>query len=314
LDDKRDQLAGLLSDRPACASIVEAVLAVWPDHADFLLKSFRARPPAVLDASEAGAAASLRLIGPNLARFSEDYCWMCGEVREEELFFFREGRYRLSTFAEANEKVYSDHAFMSRYMNALLVSQTLWFNHSSILEMYLNRVIGGMESPFDYLEIGPGHGLMIHFAAQTPSCRSLEAWDVSPTSLAETRAALDKLTVAKPVTLTRTDILQAETPPGRYDLIVISEVLEHLERPDVALDFLRRVISDTGRLFANVPINSPAPDHIYLLRHPDEVRALVEKAGFRIEAAELFATQGVRLDRAITNQVSISAGILASPA
>ncbi len=119
---------------------------------------------------------------------------------------------------------------------------------------------------------------------------------MSAVSLGETRAALDTLGLSAPVALVETDILQAKRPDKKFDLIVISEVLEHLETPETALRFLRDCITDDGRIFINVPLNSPSPDHIYLFSSPDEVAALVEAAGFKVEQFSLFATQAKRIE------------------
>jgi SAM-dependent methyltransferase len=312
-DQKWDELRALVAERPNTARVLEFVVADWPDHAAYLLKSFQARSPAMLDATEAASGAVLKLIAGQEAKFAADYRWTCDHLRDEELFFHREGRYRLSTFAEANAEVYSDHEYMGHYVNGLLLTQLLWFNHVATFEMFLNEVLANSGEPFDYLEVGPGHGLMVYFAAQSPLCRTLEAWDVSAVSLRETRAALDTLGLIKPVSLVETDILQTEPPGRRFDLIVISEVLEHLEAPDVALRFLRGCIADGGRIFINVPLNSPSPDHIYLFSTPDDVRALVEGAGFEIDELSLFATQAKRIESALANRISVSAGVIARP-
>lgn len=308
------ELEAMLADRPETRAVVEALLEVWPDHAAYLLKSFKPRTSQMLDATEAAAAAARKLMAGGEARFAADYKWTCDQLRDEELFFHREGRYRLSTFAEADAEVYSNHDYMGRYVNGLLLSQLLWFNHVATFEMFLNRVIGAADKPFDYLEVGPGHGLMVYFAAAHPLSRSLEAWDFSEVSLRETRAALETLGAAKPVTYTQTDILKAKTSERRYDLIVISEVLEHLETPQTALKLLRQAIAPDGRIFINVPLNSPSPDHIYLLSDPEEVRELIEGAGFKIVSMELFATQGRKIESALNNRISVSAGVVAQPA
>lgn len=308
-----EALADLLAASPATREIVGAVLADWPDHAAYLTKSFAARSPEQMAATEEAAAAALRLIGDDAARFAHGYHWTCDRLRDEELFFHREGRYRLSTFAEADAEVYSNHDYMTPYVDGLLLTQILWYNHVATFEMFLNRVLGAADKPFSYLEVGPGHGLMVYCAARSPLSQSLEAWDVSPVSLRETRAALDRLGVDKPVSLVETDILQAVRPDKRFDLIVISEVLEHLERPQDALAFLRDVIAEDGRIFINVPLNSPSPDHIYLISTPEEARALVEEAGFAVDTIELYATQGRPVEKAVKNKVSVSVGMIARP-
>ena len=78
------------------------------------------------------------------------------------------------------------------------MSQVLWYNHIATFEMFLNRIVGNAEAPFNYLEVGPGHGLMTYFAARSPLAKTVEAWDVSSVSLRETRAALDRLGAVRP--------------------------------------------------------------------------------------------------------------------
>lgn len=310
----QDGLAELLADRPQTRAVIESVLSVWPEHAGYLQKSLQARNPAMLEATEAAASAVVRLTHGIERQVASDYRWTCDRLREEELFFHREGRYRLSTFDAAMAEVYSDHAYMARYVNGLLLTQVLWFNHVATFEMFLHRVLGAQTTPYDYLEVGPGHGLAVYFAAASPLSRHLEAWDVSAVSLRETRAALDKLGATKPVVLTEVDILKADRSERRFDLVVISEVLEHLERPDQALRFLHTALNDDGRIFINVPLNSPSPDHIYLLSSPEDVTDLVEGAGFAVESMELYATQAKRLEFALANRITVSAGLIARKA
>jgi 2-polyprenyl-3-methyl-5-hydroxy-6-metoxy-1,4-benzoquinol methylase len=110
------------------------------------------------------------------------------------------------------------------------------------------------------------------------------------------------------------DILSGAEPPSSADVIVISEVLEHLEQPATALALLRRVARPGATLFVNVPLNSPSPDHIFLLEHPDEVTAMVTGAGFAVEQMAMFATQGRDVEKALRQKVSVSVGVVARPA
>jgi hypothetical protein len=82
----------------------------------------------------------------------------------------------------------------------------------------------------------------------------------------------------------------------------------------VALAFLRKALRPEGRIFINVPLNSPSPDHIYLFSTPEELTAMVEAAGFRVVSTEMFATQGRKLAAAMANRISVSTGIIAVPA
>lgn len=311
VDERSRELFDLLSPLPATSAIAGCALKAWPEHAPYLLKSFSARSPAIDTIVEKAAGATALLMAGREDEVAADYRWTCDQLRDEELFFHREGRYRRSTFESAWADVYSNHSYMKRYVNGLLISQILWYNHAATFAMLVNNVLSARTTPFDYLEIGPGHGLMCYMAASLPNARSVEAWDVSAVSLEETRHALRTMGISRPISLREVDILAAKEPPATADIIVISEVLEHLERPDIALALLARSLAPGGMLFVNVPLNSPSPDHIYLLSHPDEVRKLVEGAGLVVQEMELFATQGQNIDKALRNKVSVSVGLVA---
>ena len=307
------ELQSLIADLPMTQKVVTAVLDIWPEHSTYLRKNFSRRSRQMLAATEEAATAAVRLMAGDEARFACAYQWTCDRLREEEIFFHREGRYRLTTFAEALSEVYSRPEFMAPYVDGLLLSQVLWYNHVGTFEMFINRVLGVTEHPFDYLEIGPGHGLMTWFAARHSLARNVEAWDVSATSLEKTRDALDRLGLVAPVTLREIDILAPTAPNTKVDIIVISEVLEHLETPEMALNFLRQVLHNDGRIFINVPLNSPSPDHIYLFAALSDIVEMVEAAGFRVIATEAFATQGHDVEKALRTRISVSTGLVAVP-
>ena len=195
-------------------------------------------------------------------------------VLEEEIEFRRSGHYRLSTFAEAERTVYSNRDIMTRYMDGLLLSQVLWANHIALLDYYVRDFLGGASAVSSHLEVGPGHGLLLFLASRVIS-GCVTGWDVSDTSLQKTRAALDRLGARSGLRLEKRNLVADEALTQPFDSVVISEVLEHLERPDTALATLRRRMSPGGRIFVNAPVNSPAIDHIYLFRTPEELVELV---------------------------------------
>lgn len=300
---------------PAIREIVDAVLGQWPSHEAALARGLGQLDQTELSALESVAARVKVLIGPDLEGYAKSYIWMCETFFEEEVYFRRNKKYRYSTFAEANSAVYQNEDFMQNYMQGLLISQVLWVNHAQST-LYFNRnFLKAVDREFNYLEIGPGHGLSLAEAAAHPLCRSATGWDVSPTSLAHTRASLDQLGVGQDCDLAEMDILTVpDHSSGNskvYDLAVISEVLEHVEDPVRALKALHRLIRVGGRLFVNMPINSPAPDHIYLLGKPDEVTDLVESAGFRIIEGANFPAAGHDLATAIARKFTVSCAVIA---
>jgi hypothetical protein len=69
---------------------------------------------------------------------------------------------------------------------------------------------------------------------------------------------------------------------NKSNVIVLGEILEHLEDPLKVLNKVSNHLSSGGLIWITIPINAPAIDHISLFRSKEEVFALVEKAGLEI--------------------------------
>ena len=91
-----------------------------------------------------------------------------------------------------------------------------------------------------------------------------------------------------------------------------SEVLEHLEDPAAALDVLGKLLAPGGRIFINVPANSPAPDHIYLFRNPEELVQMMEGLGFRVLQTFFAPITGATMERARRQELTISCVVIAT--
>ena len=300
-----------LASWPAMARIVGRLLHVWPEHRTYIEARYRDMEPAFEDRTEELAELALVSIGDEMDRYVSDYRWMCEAFLDEEIHFRRHGGYRLSTFEEAYEQVYSDPAIMDRYVRGILISQIVWMPHAQAFDTFRREFVDRADAGSRYLEVGPGHGFFLYFASRKPDIATLEAWDVSKSSIEETKKSLAALGAQREITITRQDILEAPARPESFDMAVISEVLEHLERPEIALKTLLASLRPGGRIFINAPVNSPAPDHIYLWRDTEEFEKFVTDQGFEIEQAWHFPVTGASLDRAKKKQLSISCVLIA---
>jgi 2-polyprenyl-3-methyl-5-hydroxy-6-metoxy-1,4-benzoquinol methylase len=292
--------------------LVQHQITVFPEHEAFLRDRFSSVSETGWFFIEEMAAKVLQIAGDRLDLICEDYRWLSGIILDEELQFRRTGRYRLSSFEQADRAVYSSPETMSRYMNGLLASQLWWRNHTEMLNYFRDDFIERNPVGFTHLEIGPGHGLFLYLAAASQRCGRAEAWDISDASISNTRHALNAMHLSRHVLIAKADLFDA--PDRQFTSIAFSEVLEHLERPADALAILHRLLTDDGRLFLNVPVNSPAPDHIYLFQTPEELLEMISDSGFSIEGSRLSACTGVTLDRARKLKLTISVGVVARKA
>ncbi len=303
---------------PNLGLLLDEVLRVWPGHAKALAKSIGERDPSLLHHTETLASAITRLepiIDGGRAKLAEDFRFLCERIiLPEELHFRRNGRYRLSRFEDALSEVYSDRPFMTRYMNGLLMSHVLWLNHARATQHYVERFLPGIRSGAEHLEIGPGHGLLLHLAAESGRVARLTGWDVAAASLDSSRHALAALGTTQGVSFECKDAFAAaslnDSDRGRFDSIVLSEVLEHLEQPAEALASLYQLCKPGGRVWINVPANSPAPDHLFLVQDIGEATALVEAAGFGIVETASYAMPGISVERAIRDKMTLNCVIV----
>jgi len=313
IDEPRTKLSARLRNRPSLSTIVDGVVGFWPDHTKFLSRSVASHSDEDLDILEGYSTDILRLIGSDLSRHIEHYKWMCTAFTKEAMHFLRTGEYRCKTFAEADVQVYSNRPFMMKYMDGLLVSQALWANHAKCAIYFKQKFLPRLKPGARYLEIGPGHGLFLAQAARVPAVSKAVAWDVSPESVEQARAAIATMGVSRPIDISQRNVMTASESLERFDAIVISEVLEHMEDPHAALRALRSIIAPNGELLVNVPVNSPAPDHIYLLRSPTEAQELVNSTGFEVIDHAPFPMTGYSLGEAVAQRATVSCMLIARP-
>lgn len=284
-------------------------LELTPGHTTFLLKRLAHVEPIEAILIERLARSILDLAYDDPTQYCLDYDWLTETVLEEELFFRRHGRYRHETLVEATAEVYSQSALMTRYMNGLLMSQLWWANHTRALLCYEEDFLAGAAGRC--LEIGPGHGLLMQLAART-GFESVEALDISETSLALTKAALLRMGVAADTgrfAFHSGDLFDPVIMApfaNRFDGVVFSEVLEHLDRPSEAMRILFDIMRPGGRLFLHVPVNSPAPDHLFLLRSPEEAESFVAGFGFEVRVVRFLPGANLTLEKAIRTESTIS--------
>ena len=279
-------------------------LNICPEQEKLFERRFAGEDAASLTHLEWLAGNVAKLIAGAEHDFLDDYRWLCERQIEEELHFRRTGSYRLQTFAQALEQVYANAAYMKRYMNGLLMTQVWWSNHTSVMDFFRNTYLPMLATNYSHLEIGPGHGLFLALTAEDPRCDTATGWDISETSIERTHHALQALAPSRMPDLVLQDLFTS--PDAQFDSVVFSEVLEHMEKPRAALNSIRTLLAPKGLLFLHMPINSPAPDHLFNLETPSALRSFLEAGGFRVLKEHLAPATNQRLDRSISKKLTIS--------
>ena len=230
-------------------------------------------------------------------KVADCYIKLCKDMTLEQIKFRKTGRYSATWFAEVAERVYHSEAEMEAMVYGLAISQFLWRNHYALFDFFIAtlRELEARTQVGRYLEIGPGHGLHLVEALRTFGSAHFDVVDISAISLEISRSVVQHFAPGRDVDFHLIDIADFDSD-GSYDLVVINEVLEHLEDP---LAMMRRVaarIGDEGHAFLTTCANAPSIDHIYLYDSVEAIQAQIAEAGLTI-TSEIILPVGTQVPR-----------------
>jgi len=141
-----------------------------------------------------------------------------------------------------------------------------------------------VESGQRVLEIGAGDGQTISFLARRFPTKQFVACEQNKTQIERLRARCKSAGTSN-VTVVETDFREyAQDRP--FDLVYAVDVLEHVADDFDFLLRIREMLRPGGNLFLHVPAPGIAvfeePDHVRPGYEQDDLKALLEKAGFEI--------------------------------
>jgi 2-polyprenyl-3-methyl-5-hydroxy-6-metoxy-1,4-benzoquinol methylase len=226
-----------------------------------------------------------------------------------QLYFKRHGKYKNSSYAEVESLVYRNNDYMSMYMYGLAITAFLWVNHTQ-MKHFFNEGLPKNQSG-KYLEIGPGHGFHMMEAMRASQYTSFLGVDISPTSVALTHSILSSNYFGdfKGYEIQECDFLTWETTE-KFEAVVMGEVLEHVEQPQVFLQKIADVTHKNSHIHITTCINSPAIDHIYLFEDAKQVVDMVEASGLYVKQQLLVPYQSTTLEQSEKDKLPINIALI----
>lgn len=291
--------------------LLEIILEANPLQVAFLMASV-----AHLEISESKALESYIAYclsaGFDYGYLAECYNTIVRDTLKEQLYFQRHGRYRHSSYIDVAASVYQNEDYMKRYMYGLALTTYLWPNHRTIHRCFVDALPRQQDG--QYLEIGPGHGVYFMNAMRLGRFRRYLGIDISPTSIALTRSLLSSGNFGhfSNYEFACTDFL-ADQVDGRFQAVVMGEVLEHVENPLAFLKKIRSLADHKAFVFVTTAINAPAIDHIYLYDSPEAVTEMAVAAGFRVLKAETAPYPGLTLQQSLVKKLPINIALVMEP-
>ena len=121
-------------------------------------------------------------------------------------------------------------------------------NPTRKLEWYVDQAVQWIEAePIRHLDVGCGPGAFVAHTARSPRFITYGT-DISPLTIERARQMAPSATLA---------VASAETrlwPGGRFDLVSVLDVLEHLPEPGAALEAAHAMLAPGGILLAVMPV------------------------------------------------------------
>jgi len=184
---------------------------------------------------------------------------------------------------EAVQKLYEHPAYP-------LLEHSFYLSHGIIrLKIVLDLADKIQQESLSFCDLGVGPGVIFSHILRNKKQWRGEALDISSSCVRYAEILLRKYAIPKERALIKQGDAQ-NLPFGEdcFDLIIATEILEHLPNPAEVLKSLRPMIKKNGHLIASVPINSPWGPHLVVFKNEEEVKNLFSESGFQIKEFVVF--------------------------
>lgn len=236
----------------------------------------------------------------------DSYLKMIQDMFKAQIKFLRTGKYPNQKIEDVIDKVYNNEKEMLSYMMGLALSQYLWSTHFEMftqLKLLLKKYKNNIKK---YIEIGPGHGLFLKSAIEILNeDTKMKAIDISPISLDITKSIINYFSPKTNVTYINNDMLNLDLN-SECDFIVMGEVIEHVENPELLLNKICDLLNSEGKAFLSTCVNCPMVDHLYQFNNIDEIRNLYNQCGLEIESEYILPVENLPMDEIIKQKITIN--------
>jgi 2-polyprenyl-3-methyl-5-hydroxy-6-metoxy-1,4-benzoquinol methylase len=299
-----------LATAPSFRGVVDMVGATNPLQRKRIRAMLASRDASYFEFAESlsGSLEATFMREPDDARAAAAaYDELCFEILREQIRFRKTGVYRLDDAAEANDTVYADPIRMRRYLIGLLLTYLFWPNHYELFRHFRSGIAA--LRPRRGLEVGAGHGLFTAELMRQHPGLDLTVLDISESSLEVTRSFLAAFDVAsRTIRFRLADFMGPDVDLPEFDLIVMGEVVEHVNDAEGLLRRARALLAPGGTLYLTTCANCPAPDHIYYFGSPADIRSLLDRAGFDVVEELVLPAEAVPVERWEAERITVNYG------
>jgi SAM-dependent methyltransferase len=184
------------------------------------------------------------------------------------------------TFSEAREHIYDQDFY------PLVTHFTFAFQSSAIARMrFVKRVAAAMAfSKAAVADLGCGSGAMLCEILRAKPGWTGYGLDISGAAIGYARRLAAHKGIAGRAAFQQGSITQLPFASSSIDLVVASEVIEHLPQPGAAFREIARVLAPGGFVAVTMPIGSHTPAHMNSPNSAEEFHKLSQEAGLSVQS------------------------------
>ncbi len=170
----------------------------------------------------------------------------------------------------------------------LVTHFTLAFQPSAAARLrFVRRVVGSIYRPGAIVaDLGCGAGAILCEVMQAKPTWSGYGLDISEAAIDYARRLAVHKKVADRLQFQTGSITDLPYADGSLDVVIASEVVEHLPDPEQVFGEIARVLAPGGRLIITMPVESHTPAHVHSLTNAAELSELCEQAGLGVSNIE----------------------------
>ncbi|HJU55286.1 MAG TPA: class I SAM-dependent methyltransferase [Pyrinomonadaceae bacterium] len=152
---------------------------------------------------------------------------------------------------------------------------------------FVRKVVRGVSAQrAEVADLGCGSGVILSEILLMKQEWVGHGLDISPQSIAYARRLAAHKGVVMRARFQTGCVTELPYADESLNLVVASEVVEHMPEPEVVMGEIARVLKPGGQLILTMPIESRTPAHVHTLSGREDLRSLLSGAGLRVRRLE----------------------------